>query len=93
MHKKRKEKSLIYTKFYCGNVKNLKVFLNKVIMMLIIGIVVKRFQKLREEEVMKKKLLALLLSTACVMSLAVGCGSKEDEAGKVYYLNFKPEAE
>ena len=62
-------------------------------MMLIIGIVVKRFQKLREEEVMKKKLLALLLSTACVMSLAVGCGSKEDEAGKVYYLNFKPEAE
>ena len=45
-------------------------------MMLRIGIEVKRFQKLREEEVMKKKLLALLLSKACVMSLAFVCGSK-----------------
>ena len=42
---------------------------------------------------MKKKLLALLLSAVCAMSLAVGCGSSadSDEAGKVYYLNFKPE--
>ena len=47
---------------------------------------------------MKKKLLALLLSTVCVMSLAVGCGEKEadnsaDAKGSVYYLNFKPEAD
>ncbi len=44
---------------------------------------------------MKKKLLAVLLSAACVMSLAVGCGSKGEDAseGKVYYLNFKPESD
>ena len=45
---------------------------------------------------MKKRLLALLLSTVCVMSLAVGCGSSDDKKdadakGSVYYLNFKPE--
>ncbi len=43
---------------------------------------------------MKKRILALLLSTVCVMSLAVGCGSsddKKDAEGSVYYLNFKPE--
>ena len=48
---------------------------------------------------MKKKLLALLLSAVCVMSLAVGCGAeketekKDDGKGSVYYLNFKPEAD
>ena len=44
---------------------------------------------------MKKRLLALLLSAVCVMGLTVGCGSKEstEETGKVYYLNFKPEAD
>ena len=43
---------------------------------------------------MKKRILALLLSTVCVMSLAVGCGAsddKKDAEGSVYYLNFKPE--
>lgn len=44
---------------------------------------------------MKKRLLALLLSAVCVMSLAVGCGSGDDKDGEgkgsVYYLNFKPE--
>ena len=44
---------------------------------------------------MKKRLLALLLSAVCVMSLAVGCGSGDDKGGEgkgsVYYLNFKPE--
>lgn len=48
---------------------------------------------------MKKRLLALLLSAACVMSFAVGCGSKDEDGeggtakGSVYYLNFKPEAD
>ena len=48
---------------------------------------------------MKKKLLALLLSAVCVMSLAVGCGAEKeadksaDGKGSVYYLNFKPEAD
>lgn len=46
---------------------------------------------------MKKRILALLLSAVCVMSLAVGCGAKDDKdsskeaKGSVYYLNFKPE--
>lgn len=47
---------------------------------------------------MKKRILALLLSAVCVMSLAVGCGSSGDNKdadtkGSVYYLNFKPEAD
>ncbi len=44
---------------------------------------------------MGKKLLALLLSAVCVMGLMTGCGKEEgtSEAGKVYYLNFKPEAD
>ena len=39
---------------------------------------------------MKKKLLAFGLVGVCLMSLLTGCGS-ENENGKVYYLNFKPE--
>ncbi|MDR1017987.1 MAG: ABC transporter substrate-binding protein [Lachnospiraceae bacterium] len=41
-----------------------------------------------------KKIMAVLLSTAMVATLMVGCGSKkssDDAKGKVYYLNFKPE--
>ncbi len=45
---------------------------------------------------MKKRILAVLLMTVCVMSLLVGCGSKskndKNSKGTVYYLNFKPEA-
>ena len=46
-----------------------------------------------------KKALALVLSLAMCASLLVGCGQKDGgststgEAGSVYYLNFKPEAE
>jgi len=44
---------------------------------------------------MTKKLLALLLAGVMSLSLLAGCGAKEeapaDEAGSVYYLNFKPE--
>ena len=44
---------------------------------------------------MTKKLLALLLAGVMSMSLLAGCGAKEeapaDDAGSVYYLNFKPE--
>lgn len=49
---------------------------------------------------MKKRILALLLGAACLMTLTVGCGAKDEgqdtdkEAkGSVYYLNFKPEAD
>ena len=47
---------------------------------------------------MKKKLLALMLASTCVVSLIAGCGgskgdSEGSSAGKVYYLNFKPEAD
>ncbi len=52
---------------------------------------------------MKKKLVALMLTGVCVMSLLAGCGgsdSKEASSssdgsakGSVYYLNFKPEAD
>jgi len=51
---------------------------------------------------MKKRILALLLVSVCLMSLAVGCGAKNDDKdkdtdketkGSVYYLNFKPEAD
>ena len=43
---------------------------------------------------MKKKFLAVLLTSVMALSMLAGCGgsaSKEDEVGKVYYLNFKPE--
>ena len=49
---------------------------------------------------MKKRLLAVLLTAALAASMLVGCGTSSDgegEAaegtGKVYYLNFKPEAD
>lgn len=50
---------------------------------------------------MKKKLLALMLTATCVASLVTGCGGSKDASGdagkegsgKVYYLNFKPEAD
>lgn len=43
---------------------------------------------------MRKKLLAVLLSTAMVTGILTGCsngGTKEADKGSVYYLNFKPE--
>ena len=50
---------------------------------------------------MKKKLLAFMLTATCVASLVTGCGGSKDASGdagkegsgKVYYLNFKPEAD
>lgn len=57
---------------------------------------------------MKKKLVSVLLSVAMVSALLIGCGAKEGttggdsaadsstesgSAGKVYYLNFKPEVD
>ena len=49
----------------------------------------------------KKRVLSVILSVAMITGLAAGCGSSagsggsgSDEAkGKVYYLNFKPEAD
>ena len=63
---------------------------------IILGKQLKRFKfKKQEVQNMKKRLFALLLSVLCVMALAVGCGSSDDAeaTGKVYYLNFKPEAD
>ena len=43
---------------------------------------------------MKKKLLAVLFAGIMAVSMLVGCGGStggEEEVGKVYYLNFKPE--
>ena len=40
---------------------------------------------------MKKKLLALTLVGACLVSLLTGCGGKDSGSGRVYYMNFKPE--
>lgn len=42
---------------------------------------------------MKKKLLSAVLSVAMVASLLMGCGSKDDGKGEVYFLNFKPEVD
>lgn len=50
---------------------------------------------------MKKKLVALALTGVCVTSLFAGCGTDADAnkdsnkkaEGRVYYLNFKPEAD
>ena len=49
----------------------------------------------------KKRVLSVILTVAMITGLAAGCGSSagsggsgSDEAkGKVYYLNFKPEAD
>lgn len=48
----------------------------------------------------KKKVVSVLLTVAMVTGLAAGCGSSgkdagsaDDVKGKVYYLNFKPEAD
>ena len=42
---------------------------------------------------MRKKVLALLLSAVCVLSMVLTGCSKGDDKGSVYYLNFKPEAD
>ena len=41
-----------------------------------------------------KKILTVLVAVFMVLTLA-GCGSKTEDSssGKVYYLNFKPEAD
>ena len=39
---------------------------------------------------MRKKLLALVLSSLMLLSLLAGCGGKND-TGSVFWLNFKPE--
>lgn len=41
---------------------------------------------------MKKRVFSLLLAVMMVSSLMIGCSSTP-KAGKVYYLNFKPESE
>ena len=41
---------------------------------------------------MKKRILAILLAGVMAISVLTGCGA-EESAGKVYYLNFKPEAD
>ena len=38
-----------------------------------------------------KKLLSILLVSVMALSLLAGCGSKKEDKGSVYYLNFKPE--
>ena len=42
---------------------------------------------------MKKKLLSVFLVGVMALSVLAGCGSKKEEKGSVYYLNFKPEAD
>lgn len=47
-----------------------------------------------EEKKMKKQFVSAALCAAAVMAALTGCssgGSKDSGAGKVYYLNFKPE--
>jgi ABC-type sugar transport system, periplasmic component len=39
----------------------------------------------------KRGILATILVVAMMATMLAGCGSKADAAGKVYYLNFKPE--
>ena len=41
----------------------------------------------------RKKLFAIALTLCMVVGLMAGCGSKSEAAGKVYWLNFKPEAD
>ena len=41
-----------------------------------------------------KKIIALLLAVVMVVGMAaMFTGCKKNEVGKVYYLNFKPEAD
>ncbi len=40
---------------------------------------------------MKKKLLELGFVGACLVFLLSGCGKENNENGRVYYMNFKPE--
>ncbi len=47
-----------------------------------------------------KKLLSVMIASAMVAGMAAGCSTpsgggseKSDAKGKVYYLNFKPEAD
>lgn len=47
-----------------------------------------------------KKILSVLMASAMVAGMAVGCSTPSgsssgstDAKGKVYYLNFKPEAD
>ena len=45
---------------------------------------------------MKRKIMAALLSAAMAVTMLAGCGGSDDAAkgeGRVYYLNFKPEAD
>ena len=52
---------------------------------------------------MKRKIVAIMLALICVITTLVGCGASDTEnenqneqtkvQGKVYYLNFKPEAD
>lgn len=44
-------------------------------------------------ENMKKKVLSALLVASMVATMFTGCGDKKEAKGKVYYLNFKPEAD
>ena len=47
----------------------------------------------------KKRVLSIVLAAAMITGMAAGCGSDgggnsgKDAKGKVYYLNFKPEAD
>ena len=45
----------------------------------------------RNGSMKKRGILATLLVVVMMATMLVGCGSKADAAGKVYYLNFKPE--
>lgn len=40
-----------------------------------------------------KRLVSLVLAAVCVFSMSACAGSKKDEKGSVYYLNFKPESD
>ena len=47
-----------------------------------------------------KKMLAVIMTAVVATGMLAGCGSSSDEkasgkeaGGKVYYLNFKPEAD
>lgn len=42
---------------------------------------------------MKKKVLCCFLAATMVATMFTGCGSKKDDKGSVYFLNFKPEVD